>query len=158
TTKIPQTMIQGNQENRATVYDNKIIDYINFILRSSDFESCEPQQVVQLRQTIANLVISLIEENSPEALVIAREVKDTLDKGALYRAMSECYEAQQRTGKDGGFLVRLFKKEENRELKEAMCEVGFTFYVILARLYDIDPAMGKKGESIAKLSSEKLVM
>uniref|UniRef100_A0A1I8GW73 AarF/ABC1/UbiB kinase family protein n=1 Tax=Macrostomum lignano TaxID=282301 RepID=A0A1I8GW73_9PLAT len=135
----------GNQENRATVYDNKIIDYINFILRSSDFEGCSVAQIAQLRQSIANLVISLIEENSPEAIIIAREVKDTLDKGALYRVMAECYEMQLNDGKEGGGLLRrILAKEDRKELMETVFDVGFSFYVILARLYDIDPLMGKK--------------
>uniref|UniRef100_A0A1I8JL45 DUF4194 domain-containing protein n=1 Tax=Macrostomum lignano TaxID=282301 RepID=A0A1I8JL45_9PLAT len=114
----------GNQENRATVYDNKIIDYINFILRSSDFEGCSVAQIAQLRQSIANLVISLIEENSPEAIIIARELND---------------------GKEGGGLLRrILAKEDRKELMETVFDVGFSFYVILARLYDIDPLMGKK--------------
>uniref|UniRef100_A0A1I8JHH3 Ion_trans domain-containing protein n=1 Tax=Macrostomum lignano TaxID=282301 RepID=A0A1I8JHH3_9PLAT len=36
------------------------------------------------------------------------------------------------------------KKDENKELKDAIFDVGFSFYTIIARLYDIDPAMGKK--------------
>ncbi|PAA56314.1 hypothetical protein BOX15_Mlig033347g5, partial [Macrostomum lignano] len=141
----------GNQENRSTVYDNKIIDYINFIMRTADFDNCEPEQVVELRQTIANLVISLIEENSAEAIVIAREVKDTLDKKALYRVMTECYEAQQSSKKSTGFN-RLV--EEDKELREAVYSVGFSFYTILARLYDIDPTIAKKELQITELQQK----
>ncbi len=36
---------QGNQENRSVILNNKIIDYINFILRMSRFDGCTPQQV-----------------------------------------------------------------------------------------------------------------
>jgi hypothetical protein len=39
------SLLQGNQENRAAVYDNKVIDYINFILRAGDFQGCTPDQV-----------------------------------------------------------------------------------------------------------------
>uniref|UniRef100_A0A1I8JJ97 CCHC-type domain-containing protein n=2 Tax=Macrostomum lignano TaxID=282301 RepID=A0A1I8JJ97_9PLAT len=140
----------GNQENRSTVYDNKIIDYINFILRTADFDNCEPEQVVELRQTIANLVISLIEENSAEAIVIAREVKDTLDKKALYRVMTECYEAQQSSKKSTGFN----RLEEDKELREAVYSVGFSFYTILARLYDIDPTIAKEELQITELQQK----
>uniref|UniRef100_A0A1I8JKV2 RIH_assoc domain-containing protein n=1 Tax=Macrostomum lignano TaxID=282301 RepID=A0A1I8JKV2_9PLAT len=128
-----------------------IIDYINFILRTADFDNCEPEQVVELRQTIANLVISLIEENSAEAIVIAREVKDTLDKKALYRVMTECYEAQQSSKKSTGFN-RLV--EEDKELREAVYSVGFSFYTILARLYDIDPTIAKKELQITELQQK----
>uniref|UniRef100_A0A1I8I1W9 Ion_trans domain-containing protein n=1 Tax=Macrostomum lignano TaxID=282301 RepID=A0A1I8I1W9_9PLAT len=120
-------------------------------MRTADFDNCEPEQVVELRQTIANLVISLIEENSAEAIVIAREVKDTLDKKALYRVMTECYEAQQSSKKSTGFN-RLV--EEDKELREAVYSVGFSFYTILARLYDIDPTIAKKELQITELQQK----
>uniref|UniRef100_A0A1I8FN26 Transposase n=1 Tax=Macrostomum lignano TaxID=282301 RepID=A0A1I8FN26_9PLAT len=72
-------LIQGNQENRATVYDNKIIDYINF-------------HSAQLR--LRKLRASAGGATAPDH--------------------------------------RQPEERRNRELKEAMCEVGFTFYVILA--------------------------
>ena len=53
------------------VYDNKIIDFINFILRAGDFKGCDTQDIILLRQTIANLIITLIEENNPEALIVS---------------------------------------------------------------------------------------
>jgi len=37
-------VLQGNQENRLVIYDNKIIDYINFILRAADFEACTTEK------------------------------------------------------------------------------------------------------------------
>lgn len=37
---------QGNQENRIVIYDNKIIDYINFIMRAGDFEDCTIDKVI----------------------------------------------------------------------------------------------------------------
>uniref|UniRef100_A0A1I8HB99 RYDR_ITPR domain-containing protein n=1 Tax=Macrostomum lignano TaxID=282301 RepID=A0A1I8HB99_9PLAT len=147
----PALRAAATHAHELRIYDNKIIDYINFILRTADFDNCEPEQVVELRQTIANLVISLIEENSAEAIVIAREVKDTLDKKALYRVMTECYEAQQSSKKSTGFN-RLV--EEDKELREAVYSVGFSFYTILARLYDIDPTIAKKELQITELQQK----
>ncbi|XP_064627454.1 inositol 1,4,5-trisphosphate receptor type 1-like isoform X9 [Lineus longissimus] len=169
----------GNQENRAAVYDNKVIDYINFILRAGDFQGCTPEQVLELRQVESALVLTLIEENGPEALQVAKEVKDALDKEAVYRCMTECYEMHQSEkprfdhlvkssrvdntdgAKRGGggylksakslakvgssFLKGMVDKKAQGEMKEALMECGYTFYLILARLYDIDPNMGKKG-------------
>ena len=38
--------LQGNQENRAVLINNKVIDYINFILRRTAFdEDCTAEQV-----------------------------------------------------------------------------------------------------------------
>jgi inositol 1,4,5-triphosphate receptor type 1 len=62
----------GNQANRAVILSHKIVDYINFILRAGDFHDCPPEKVLDLRQAIGNLLISLIEENGPEELAVAK--------------------------------------------------------------------------------------
>ncbi|XP_074663089.1 inositol 1,4,5-trisphosphate-gated calcium channel ITPR3-like [Tubulanus polymorphus] len=159
----------GNQDNRATTYDNKVIDYINFILRAGDFHGCIPEQILDLRQGIASLLLTLIEENGPEAIQVAKEVKDALDKEALYRLMTECHELHQSEkpkldelmktpstasgylqsakslAKVGGNLLKgMVDKKHQAEMKESLMEAGFTFYLCLNRLYDIDPNMGKK--------------
>uniref|UniRef100_A0A0L8I7T5 RyR/IP3R Homology associated domain-containing protein n=1 Tax=Octopus bimaculoides TaxID=37653 RepID=A0A0L8I7T5_OCTBM len=85
----------SNQDNRVVIYDNKIIDYINFILRAGDFADCLTEKVLELRQSIANLIVSLIEENGPGPSQVAKEVKDTLDKKAVLQLMTECYEMHQ---------------------------------------------------------------
>lgn len=36
---------QGNQENRESVFNNKTIDYINFILRTGHFPGCDASSV-----------------------------------------------------------------------------------------------------------------
>lgn len=38
----------GNQENRAVIVSHKVVEYINFILRSGEFESCTTEQVCYL--------------------------------------------------------------------------------------------------------------
>ena len=64
--------MKGNQENRAVILNNKIIDYVNFILRLPRFDGCDPDQVISLKMAIAILLKSLIEENSPEAYLVAK--------------------------------------------------------------------------------------
>ena len=44
---------------------------------------------------IGNLLYSLIEENGPEPLMVAKEVKDTIDKEALYKIMQKCFDMHQ---------------------------------------------------------------
>ena len=39
------TRLQGNQENRVSVYDKKVIDYINFILRAGEIADCPIEKV-----------------------------------------------------------------------------------------------------------------
>ncbi|XP_064638087.1 inositol 1,4,5-trisphosphate receptor type 2-like isoform X2 [Lineus longissimus] len=87
--------VSGNEENRVVIFDNKIVDYINFILRTGQFGSCELEKALQLLEIIGDLLMSLIEENQPDALEIAREVADCLDKEALLRFMTECYNSSR---------------------------------------------------------------
>ena len=51
--------LQGNQENRIVIYDNKIIDYINFIMRAGDFEDCSADKVTieKLLATRAEMLV-----------------------------------------------------------------------------------------------------
>ncbi|CAH1798283.1 unnamed protein product [Owenia fusiformis] len=157
----------GNQANRVVLFNNKVIDYINFILRAGSFEDCDPSQVLELNAVIGNLLVSLIEENSPEAYRVAKEVKDTLDKDAIYRIMSNCYQMHQTEkpkweeliqknaltsktaalksakslAKVGGkFMMKALKGKE-LGMREKLIETGFLYYFVLQRMYDIDPQL-----------------
>ncbi|XP_064599288.1 inositol 1,4,5-trisphosphate receptor type 1-like [Liolophura sinensis] len=154
----------GNQENRSVIYDRKVVDYVNFILRSGEFPECPEEKVWELRQMIGTLILSLIEENGPQASQVAKEVKDTLDKDALVRLMTECYEFCQtekpntppqegeagylKSAKSfafkGGSLLQGVMKGKSTALKDMMTEAGFQFYLLLARFYDIDPHLNIK--------------
>ncbi|XP_062618413.1 inositol 1,4,5-trisphosphate receptor type 1-like [Saccostrea cucullata] len=154
----------GNQENRVVVYDRKLVDYINFILRAGDIADCSPEKILELRHAIASVIISLIEENGPGKSQVAKEVKDTLDKGAIFRCMTLCYEAHQSEKPSledlsptedgsvlksarslavvGGSIIQGFVGSQKNQLRDTLMEVGFTFFLILARMQDIDPLMG----------------
>lgn len=62
---IHKPFFQGNQENRVVVYDRKLVDYINFILRAGDIADCGPEKVRHyvcfsaLRFFIIDIVMSL---------------------------------------------------------------------------------------------------
>ncbi|KAL4233979.1 hypothetical protein ACF0H5_005634 [Mactra antiquata] len=152
----------GNQENRVVIYDNKIIDYINFIFRAGDFFDSPLDKVLALREVISNLVLSLIEENGPGPTQVAMEVKDTLDKKAVVGLMTECFEHHgidkkkleemkyfEAEGvwpatKNKGFAAfkdKMIRKITNRDhdpLAEEYEDVGYRLYLILARMVDID--------------------
>ncbi|XP_035825085.1 inositol 1,4,5-trisphosphate receptor type 3 isoform X3 [Aplysia californica] len=164
----------GNQENRVVVYDMKVIDYINFILRSGEIGDCNIEKVVELQQTIGSLIMSLTEENGPVASQVAKEVKDALDKEAVYRCMTSCYEWHQSEKRDssstlglsggylqsaksiaafGGSLIQgVVKGKKKSVLRESVIEVGFSFFLILARMMDIDPHL----HDTLKLSPENV--
>ena len=42
-------MLQGNQHNRSVMLNSKVVDYINFILRSGEFKNCSPEVVSPAR-------------------------------------------------------------------------------------------------------------
>ncbi|XP_041375499.1 inositol 1,4,5-trisphosphate receptor type 3-like [Gigantopelta aegis] len=168
----------GNQDNRVVIYDNKIIDYINFILRAGDFKKCSIEKILDLRKSISNLIMSLVEENGPGASIVATEVKDTLDKKAVIALMTECYENHQTDKKmieelkaqaviqipgmelptgsqsalatarslaaaGGSILSSLESKKPKIEFAEQYMDVGFSFYLVLARMVDIDPKVAE---------------
>jgi hypothetical protein len=37
--------VQGNQRNQAVVFDNKVCDYMNHILRVGKFHNCDMKEV-----------------------------------------------------------------------------------------------------------------
>ncbi|ESN99323.1 hypothetical protein HELRODRAFT_162846 [Helobdella robusta] len=175
--------LQGNQLNRSVMLNSKVVDYINFILRAAEFSGCSLNKILSLKMSIGNLVLAMIEENTPESLIVAKvvafyifilflvllnlaltvlkEVKDTMDKEAVYRCMTQCYESclSDRTKLDSlkgnlsmkaiqaakdlpKFAKRQDDDSRTPELKEKLDEVGFVYYLILARIYDIDPKLG----------------
>ncbi|KAH3769470.1 hypothetical protein DPMN_170739 [Dreissena polymorpha] len=156
----------GNQENREVIYNKKAIDYINFILRAGEIADCPPEKVLELRESIAGLILSLIEENGPAATQVAKEVTDTLDKEAIYRCMTQCHEMHQSekpklediVKSEGGYmksaksmvslggslLQGVVKGPSKNALKESLMAVGFRYYLILARMTDIHPQLAER--------------
>jgi hypothetical protein len=43
-------IFQGNQQNQAVIFDHKICDYINHILRVGQFKGCGKKEVRKSRQ------------------------------------------------------------------------------------------------------------
>lgn len=66
------SLLQGNQVNRVVILDGKVIDYINFILRTDTFEGCSLSDTLKLYKSIADLLIAMTEESSPEAFRVAK--------------------------------------------------------------------------------------
>ncbi|KAK3086885.1 hypothetical protein FSP39_024881 [Pinctada imbricata] len=120
--------------------------------------------ILNLRESIANLILSLVEENGPGATEIAVEVKDTLDKKAVIGLMTECYEMHQvdkkkieelkhiadpldvpdpkskvKSLKDaGGTLFKGVVRKQKDEFADTYMDVGFRLYLVMARMCDVD--------------------
>lgn len=65
--------LQGNQENRVVVYDRKVVDYINFILRAGDIADCPPDKV-----SIGNVNCCLNKMCSPSNIAYIYRVRFVL--------------------------------------------------------------------------------
>ncbi|XP_076096104.1 inositol 1,4,5-trisphosphate-gated calcium channel ITPR3-like isoform X9 [Mytilus galloprovincialis] len=152
----------GNQQNQAVIFDHKICDYINHILRVGQFKGCGKKEVYVLKKSIATLVRSLTEENPKDSdednapaqgVQIAtlskhgqikvrskKEVMEYLDTPLFISTMTEAYQDMQRVDDDP-----ILQKGDCdfEELKELISEVGFAYYHILSRMSDLDDAVNK---------------
>nr|XP_006825393.1 PREDICTED: inositol 1,4,5-trisphosphate receptor type 1-like [Saccoglossus kowalevskii] len=133
----------GNHANAMVIFDNKIIEYINYILRDTNMASKivledNKQFLHQLRLSIANLIMSMIEENSAESTLLAEEVKETIDEDAIHEIMLDYY--------------RKAKAASDKSTREDYTVTGFAYYHILMRLQDIDPQINK--ENLVKVKDD----
>ncbi|CAC5372100.1 unnamed protein product [Mytilus coruscus] len=152
----------GNQQNQAVIFDHKICDYINHILRVGQFKGCGKKEIYVLKKSIATLVRSLTEENPKDSdeenspalgVQIAtlskhgkikvrskKEVMEYLDTPLFINTMTEAYQDMQRVEDDP-----ILQKSDCdfEELKELISEVGFAYYHILSRMTDLDEAVNK---------------
>lgn len=65
-TQVFETLVEftsGNRTNQAVVFDNKICDYVNHILRVGVYKDCQDEEVYSLKRAIGILVRCLTEEN-----------------------------------------------------------------------------------------------
>ena len=56
-------MLQGNSLNQSVAFDNKVIDYINYILRNKQYKVCKADDIMELQSAIQQLVKAMCEEN-----------------------------------------------------------------------------------------------
>ncbi|PAA53234.1 hypothetical protein BOX15_Mlig001696g3 [Macrostomum lignano] len=142
----------GNLSNQAVCYDNKVCDYINYLLRSKQsYSKCGLQEEMDLKRSIANLIVAMIEENvkrdaerdaSEQAVVgaagishlekrlkaiagVADEVKDTIDADSILNVFVDCYRRHLDAALD-------------RDTRESIIAVGFKYFHIFLRFQDLD--------------------
>ncbi|WAR27712.1 ITPR3-like protein [Mya arenaria] len=66
-TQVFETLVEftsGNSVNQSVVFDNKICDYVNHILRVGVYQDCKDDEVYSLKHAIGILIRCLTEENS----------------------------------------------------------------------------------------------
>uniref|UniRef100_K1QLV5 Inositol 1,4,5-trisphosphate receptor n=1 Tax=Magallana gigas TaxID=29159 RepID=K1QLV5_MAGGI len=123
----------GNQKNQAMVFDNKVCDYINHILRVGHFHNCGIKEEYVLKKSIATLIRSLTEENPPvededtllakpekkEDRTVTVEVMEYLDADLCVITMTEAFNQLQKRDPDFDELYNLIQ------------DTGYAYYHIL---------------------------
>ncbi|KAL5005127.1 hypothetical protein ScPMuIL_018583 [Solemya velum] len=123
----------GNAVNQSVVFENKICDYLNHILRIGKYKGCEERDVCVMKMSIATLIKALTEENPPEEDIaegkiqpnLSREIMEYLDTDTLIATMTESF--SRLTNNDPMFA----------EMQELITDVGFAYYHILCRKLDL---------------------
>ncbi|KAL3848190.1 hypothetical protein ACJMK2_019064, partial [Sinanodonta woodiana] len=139
----------GNSVNQSTVFENKICDYINHILRVGVYKDCSTEDIYSLKRSIGILIKSLTEENpkvemnADSAEQLPKEVMENINTETLVTVMMEAYRDSQRKGEDF---------EENRNL---MSEVGFLYFHIIKRKMDLKEDLTL--EAILEKEEDKVV-
>lgn len=54
---------QGNAPNQTVAFDNKVIDYINYILRNKQYKTCQHDDIIELQSAMYQLIKAMSEEN-----------------------------------------------------------------------------------------------
>lgn len=118
-TELLSTLVEftsGNSANQTVVFDNKIIDYINFILRGGQFQACDEKNIYNIKMAVINLLISLVEERSVGGHGVADDVAEAIDKESIFQVCIEC-----------------FKRKDD----ENVINLGFKYYRFLLTTCDI---------------------
>ncbi|XP_052783710.1 inositol 1,4,5-trisphosphate receptor type 1-like isoform X3 [Mya arenaria] len=164
-TQVFETLVEftsGNSVNQSVVFDNKICDYVNHILRVGVYQDCKDDEVYSLKHAIGILIRCLTEENSksnseeqmsslPRSgemahlhTVSAKEVMEYLDIDVLVNTMTEAYMAYEK--------LQDKTSREDEELDNLLQGVGFQYYHLIARKMDLDPSVTR--ESILKTEDQ----
>ncbi|ESO83880.1 hypothetical protein LOTGIDRAFT_236387 [Lottia gigantea] len=110
----------GNFANQTVVFDYKICDYINHILRSEIYKGCDAEEVQTLKKSIAMLIRVLTEENPPSAvdddnaLSLVQEIFEYLDTDALSAVMVKAYND----------ILSVFNPSNNPSILNYVCPAG----------------------------------
>ncbi|XP_053404110.1 inositol 1,4,5-trisphosphate receptor type 2-like isoform X2 [Mercenaria mercenaria] len=151
-TQVFETLVEftsGNGTNQAVVFDNKVCDYVNHILRVGVYKDCMDEEVYSLKRAIGILVRCLTEEN-PKAneddtqanlpkLTKKKEVMEYLDTDVLVNTMTEAWKA--------------YETNADEDLDTLLQGVGFQYYHLLARKLDLNHELDK--DSILKTDEHK---
>ncbi|KAI0214419.1 hypothetical protein LSAT2_000487 [Lamellibrachia satsuma] len=133
----------GNYQNQLVVFDNKVCDYINFILRGSKFHGCSDKEVLTLKKSIAMMLFALIEEDVNKCGPGAKEVCEAIDAESIWQTALESYQQASDV-----------KESLSAELKANMLELGFRYFHILCRMRDLYPGPQVQLDRLLKMADK----
>ncbi|EGD74759.1 inositol 1,4,5-trisphosphate receptor type 3 [Salpingoeca rosetta] len=122
---------QGYPPNQAVVFDEHIVDHINFLLRFPI--NCHESYVAWLKHALGKLLLSLLENDDERTKQMASEVDDTLDIRAVIETMQYFYD-QHTKRLDTKWYGEDSPIDEDDRLSAV--EIGYTFYNVVVRLAD----------------------
>ncbi|CAH1800283.1 unnamed protein product [Owenia fusiformis] len=155
-TQLFNTLVEftsGNIYNQAIVFDNKVCDYINFILRSSSFQGCTAGEILELKQAIVTLIKSLTEENTkiskdvPAKSPTQKDVTESLDTDSIHQVMIDCFKLIQ--PKDA-------IQKHGEDMVDFLNDVGFAYYHVLCRMMDLDEKGTIKKDDLIKTNLDEI--
>ncbi|XP_076454279.1 inositol 1,4,5-trisphosphate-gated calcium channel ITPR3-like isoform X3 [Babylonia areolata] len=149
----------GNFHNQAIVFDNKVCEYVNHMLRVGHFKGCDLEQVYSLKKSIATLIRALSEENPPDmdeeegqslsgqrnvnvTRSSAVEVLEYIDSDVLMLTMVQAYQDMQKQG------------PQWQQVHNLVTDVGFVYYHTICRKMDLHPSCSK--QSLVKTDQDAL--
>ncbi|XP_052703116.1 inositol 1,4,5-trisphosphate receptor type 3-like isoform X4 [Crassostrea angulata] len=147
----------GNQKNQSVVFENKVCDYINHVLRIGQYGNCGINEEYILKKSIAVLIRSLTEENTEEDEdeVVSKqskeqEIMEYLDEDLCVSTMTEAFSKAMEMLKAPSKTKR---DEEFVELHELIETTGFAYFHIVCRKFDMNPSLEQ--ETLVKTDIQK---
>lgn len=107
----------GNMQNKLQLYDGKIVDVVNAVIRESTFGNASAEDVADLHLKAATVLRTVVEENNRESVRLAMDLSTALDLEAMHTLMISYSESPTTPA----------------EFEEA----GFMMYFVFSRLRDI---------------------
>ncbi|XP_023930445.1 inositol 1,4,5-trisphosphate receptor type 3 [Lingula anatina] len=141
-------MTSGNVTNQAVVFDNKVCDYINFILRADHSKSITVEEDFELADCIVNLILAMIEENhgstvgefgAKRVAGIAKDAVESLDTESIFKMVVKYYTMS--------LDEERFEEEEERKKYE---ELGCKYFHTLLRMEDLDKTIHPQRPPVEK--------
>ncbi|CAO0799740.1 unnamed protein product [Mucor circinelloides] len=83
-------LAQGCLQNQVTIFNNKIINPVNTILRKA-YSSCDPQLVNELKSKVVTCLLSLLEGGIENSETIYKEMIESLDLATVKSNMDNIY-------------------------------------------------------------------